>query len=95
MAETNECTSNLLTISEQFRTKNLICNSGLYVCACRYGEGHPNTLSDGDDKGRNPVDPHDLTATIGTKTDITERTDNKLCNGKYNCCRGYYGEGNC
>lgn len=66
--------SRLLTNSEDLRTCSLAKNSAGYTPAKEYCAGSSDTLSDGDNKGR---DPESAGGTIGTAIDIKMR-DNLL-----------------
>jgi len=66
--------SRLLTNSEEFRNKLLAKNSDGYTTGNEYLPGHADTISDGDDRGR---DPEDDGGSVGTNEDITMR-DNLL-----------------
>lgn len=63
----NENPSRLLTNSEEIRKKMLAKNGDLYVEGSEYNTGHPNSISDGDEKGR---DPEDIGGQVGTSVDI-------------------------
>lgn len=52
------------------REKMVAKNADGYTKDKEYGAGHPDTFSDGDDKGR---DPEQEGGSIGTKTDIANR----------------------
>ena len=60
--------SRLLKNSEEFREKNKSRNK--YTDNDDYNTGHPNALSDGDDRGRGQVSDQ-----VGTSTDIKKREE--------------------
>lgn len=78
MADLNNNPSKLLTDSSEYRKNLLLKNSGLYTSENPYDVGHPNSISDGDEKGKDKVD----NGSVGSKTDIDQR--NKLL-GKNTC----------
>jgi hypothetical protein len=61
----NDTPSNLSRISVEFREREIARNE--YQDGDQYYAGHPNALSDGDEKGKGE------TNTIGSKTDIQTR----------------------
>lgn len=63
----DETISNLLVNSEDLRKCSLAKNSDRYTEGNEYCASHPDTLSDGDNRGR---DPEDEGGSIGTKKDI-------------------------
>ena len=63
----DETISNLLVNSKDIREKMLAKNADLYTEGKEYKTGHPNSISDNDEKGR---DPEEEGASIGTNTDI-------------------------
>ena len=72
--------SRLLVNGASFRDENLVRNSGRYTCAKEYCAGSPDTISDGDCKGRDPQAPG---APIGTNEDIADRTCSIAKNSKH------------
>jgi len=62
--------SRLLINSEDFRTCSIAKNSAGYTPGSEYCAGVPDTISDGDNKGR---DPQNNGGSIGTLTDIKMR----------------------
>lgn len=98
MANNTECPSNLSTISEEFRNKNLVQNSCRYVCAKPYDATSPDVFSDGDCRGRDPIDASKAGSPIGTNFDIDCRDKQLNCialNGIRYTKAKPYGEGNC
>jgi len=95
MAEINDSvgSSNLSEISKQYYECSMIKNKCRYQPENQYDVAHPDTLSDGDCRGRDPLKPE--SASIGTNTDICERN----CQLLNNCClyssSSPYDEGNC
>jgi len=67
MAEEN---SRLLTDSEDLRTCSIAKNSSHYIPNKEYCAGVPDTISDGDNRGR---DPKDIGGEVGTQIDIKMR----------------------
>lgn len=63
-------TSRLVTISEDFRTCSIAKNGQGYVPGKEYLPATPDTISDGDDRGR---DPKTDGGSIGTNIDINTR----------------------
>jgi hypothetical protein len=66
-----EESSRLLSNSESFRTCSITKNSAGYTPNSEYCAGVPDTISDGDNRGR---DPESQDSCIGTKIDIGKRT---------------------
>ena len=62
--------SRLLTNSTEYRECSLAKNSKGYTTGNQYCAGSPDTISDGDDRGR---DPQNVGSSIGTATDIKLR----------------------
>lgn len=62
--------SRLLTNSEDFRTCSIAKNSCHYIPSKEYCAGVPDTISDGDNRGR---DPQDIGGEVGTQIDIKMR----------------------
>jgi len=85
-----ENTSRLLTNSEEIRKTMLAKNGDLYIEGKGYNTGHPNSISDGDEKGR---DPEDEGGTIGTLTDIETREEMLAKNSCMYTCGNEYSEG--
>jgi hypothetical protein len=94
MAEKNDGigSSRLTEISEQFYKCSIVLNSCRYLPENQYDVAHPDTLSDGDCRGR---DPEDAGGSIGTNKDITERTIQLVRNSCLYTTDKPYGEGNC
>ena len=65
-----EESSRLLANSEDFRTCSVAKNSAGYTPGSEYCAGTPDTISDGDNRGR---DPEDGGGSIGTSIDIETR----------------------
>lgn len=65
--------SRLLNNSADFRNAALAKNGDGYTSGNEYNAGHADTISDGDDKGRDPEDATLADSPIGTKTDISVR----------------------
>ena len=86
----DETISNLLVNSEEFRNKLLAKNKELYTEGSEYKTGHPNSISDGDEKGR---DPEDEGGSIGTSIDI-QKENALTAKNKYNC-NNEYAAGSC
>ena len=93
MAENNnniETGSRLLENSGDFRTCSLAKNSPTtakdiwsgYVCGNEYVAGTPDTISDGDNRGRDPKDGSADSQCIGTNIDINKRTELLTKNAK-------------
>jgi hypothetical protein len=68
--------SRLQDISEQFRKENIARNE--YRNNDVYEAGHPNALSDGDEKGKGRVEN-----SIGSSTDIAKRKELQAKNAKW------------
>jgi len=94
----------LSELGDQFRTENVIKNTYLNSEGKKYGETHPNALSDGDDKGRGVGGNSDQLNTIkgGNDIDINGNPDypgsgrNQLIarnEGKYDTTLGPKGYG--
>jgi len=81
----DETISNLLVNSEDLRKCALAKNSAGYTTGNEYCASHPDTLSDGDNRGR---DPESEGSSIGTKKDI-EMTNCLLVKNKYNSGNEY------
>jgi len=64
-----EDSSRLLNSSEDFRSCSIAKNSCHYVPSKQYCAGVPDTMSDGDNRGRDPQDGGD----VGTQIDIKMR----------------------
>lgn len=86
----NENNSRLLTNSEEIRKAMLAKNSDLYIEGKEYKTGHLNTISDGDEKGR---DPEDIGSSIGTLTDIENRETMLAKNSSLYTCGNEYTAG--
>lgn len=86
----DETISNLLVNSEELRKCSLAKNSGLYTEGSEYKTGHPNSVSDGDEKGR---DPEDEGGSIGTSIDI-QKENALIAKNKYNS-NNQYAAGSC
>jgi hypothetical protein len=71
----NDTPSNLSRISQEFRDREIARNE--YQDGDQYYAGHPNALSDGDEKGKG-----ETTQSIGGKTDINTR-ENAIAKNKY------------
>jgi len=84
--------SKLSKISEQYLNCTIVMNSSRYLPNAPYEIGHPNTISDGDDKGR---DPDGGSGSIGTSKDIYERTCMLAKNSDRYTSAKPYGVGNC
>lgn len=95
MAENNDGigSSRLSEISQQFYTCSMIRNSSRYVPENKYDVAHPDTISDGDCRGRDPEAPD--SASIGTNKDIFERECQLVKNSCLYTQANPYGEGNC
>jgi hypothetical protein len=85
-----ENTSRLLTSSEEIREAMLAKNGKLYTEGKEYKTGHPNSISDGDEKGR---DPEDEGGSIGTSVDIENREAMLAKNGNLYTCGNEYTAG--
>lgn len=68
--------SNLETISGQFNHANMVRNH--YKPSTQYVVGHPDTLSDGDELGKD-----EYNGSVGSLTDIHQKTC-LLAKNKYN-----------
>jgi hypothetical protein len=66
----DEESSRLLENSEDFRTCSIAKNSCHYTPNTQYCAGVPDTISDGDNRGR---DPQDIGGEVGTQIDIKMR----------------------
>lgn len=81
-----EESSRLLVNSAGFRTCSLAKNGDGYTPSNEYCAGNPDTISDGDDRGR---DPKTGGGSIGTNIDIKERNElikkNMYTHGKEYC----------
>ena len=66
----DEESSRLLANSEDFRTCSIAKNSCHYIPNNEYLPGHEDTISDGDNRGR---DPEDIGGEVGTQIDIKMR----------------------
>ncbi|MDA3780822.1 MAG: hypothetical protein PF487_11485 [Bacteroidales bacterium] len=86
----NENTSRLLTNSEEIRKTMLAKNSDLYVENKAYKTGHPNSISDGDKKGR---EPEDVGGSVGTSVDIETRESMLAKNSDLYSCGNIYTAG--
>ena len=86
----DETTSRLLTNSEEFRDKLLAKNSDGYTTGNQYLPTHPDTISDGDNRGR---DPEGNNGSIGTSEDIVMRNNSLAKNGDLYTKDKPYGEG--
>lgn len=95
MAENNNGVgpSNLTEISKQFYECSMVRNSCRYLPENQYDVVHPDTLSDGDCRGRDPLKPE--SASIGTNKDIFERNCQLIINSDLYTSANPYGEGNC
>ena len=60
----------LSELGDQFRTENVIKNTYLDSDGKKYGETHPNALSDGDNKGRGVGGNSDQLKTVNGGNDI-------------------------
>lgn len=76
----NDTPSNLSKISTEFREREIARNA--YSDNDEYYSGHPNALSDGDEKGKGE------TNTVGGLTDIEKREELKAKN-KYSLNNPY------
>jgi hypothetical protein len=98
MANNTENPSNLSTISEQFRKDNLVKNSCRYVDGKPYDATSPDVFSDGDCRGRDPIDASQASSPVGTNFDIACRDKQLSCipptGVRYTKAKPY-GEGNC
>jgi len=82
--------SRLETISEQYLTCSIANNAGRYTPNKEYCEGSPDVISDGDMKGRDPMDKTSASSPVGTSLDIKERADQLAKNAKlYTCGKEY------
>jgi len=66
--------SRIEEISKDFRDCTLAMNSGRYTCAKEYLPSSPDTISDGDMKGRDPKDGSS-SSTVGTVLDIQKKNE--------------------
>lgn len=88
--------SRLLEIGKEFRECSIVKNSGGYILGKNeYKEGNPDTISDGDDRGRDPLDSTSASSSIGTNTDIGLRITQLSRNNCLYSKSKPYGEGNC
>lgn len=81
----DETISNLLVNSKDIREKMLAKNADGYTEGNEYCASHPDTISDGDERGR---DPEDEGASIGTKKDI-KMNNCLIVKNKYNSGNEY------
>lgn len=81
----DETISNLLVNSEDIRKKMLAKNADGYTEGNEYCASHPDTISDGDERGR---DPEDEGGSIGTKKDI-DMNNCLIVKNKYNTDNEY------
>jgi len=88
----DENISNLLVNSEEMRNCLLAKNKKLYTEGSQYKTGHPNSISDGDDKGR---DPEGDGGSVGTITDIEKRNCLLAKNSNLYTTGNEYGAGSC
>lgn len=94
MADDNS--SRLLEMSEAFRTCSLVKNASRNLIGkSEYMVGSPDTISDGDCRGRDPKDPTSASSSIGTNLDISSRISQLAKNGSLYTAAKPYGEGNC
>jgi hypothetical protein len=93
MTKNIDDSSKLLEISQQFLSCNIIRNSCRYTTENQYNVAHPDTISDGDCRGRDPETP--TSTSIGTNKDIFERDCQLVKNSHLYTSGNPYGEGNC
>jgi hypothetical protein len=86
-----EESSRLLENSEDFRTCSIAKNSCHYIPGSEYCAGVPDTVADGDDKGREPEQPGEE---AGTCIDFASRNCSLAKNANLYTKNRQYGFGN-